>query len=551
LRSAAPALLLAASVLLVHWPPETAEFAYDDRDFVVANSAIRSPSGVLAGLVAPFPPDQPERALYRPLVHLSYAVDFALFGDRARGWHAGNVALYLAVVLLAWWLLRRCLASEALALGAALLFSVHPVHCDAVDSVAGRSEILALLASLVALHLFLDVRGAGDERPRRRALLGSLAAYALACLSKESATVLPVIVVTLVWTGEPTARGARRGLRAALPYAAVLAAYLTLRVAVLGRFAPEAAVLADADLGSRLLTMGAVQLVYLRLLVFPNVLQVDFHYQALVGVVTRPNLGSLLGWLGMALLAAAAVRLAWRHAHAPEAEPRETRARRATALLGFAIFFAWLAPVSHVLDVGALAAERFLFAPSLGFCILLTLAGRRALELTLPGPARRPAAAALLLALATAGGLRAAARAAEWRDAELLWRAAARTIGNDVRVHANLASVHLERGELDRAEVALERARALAPDAPFVLGNLGALHIEQGRLDEADAIFRGLLARDDGDALAWYNRGRIAALRGDSEEAARLYRRALALEPHLLPARRGLEALSALPAPRP
>jgi tetratricopeptide (TPR) repeat protein len=84
-----------------------------------------------------------------------------------------------------------------------------------------------------------------------------------------------------------------------------------------------------------------------------------------------------------------------------------------------------------------------------------------------------------------------------------------------------------------------------------VLGNLGALHIEQGRLDEADAIFRGLLARDDGDALAWYNRGRIAALRGDSEEAARLYRRALALEPHLLPARRGLEALSALPAPRP
>ena len=39
-------------------------------------------------------------ALYRPLTNLSYALDHSIWGEVARGYHLGNVALYAIVVLL-------------------------------------------------------------------------------------------------------------------------------------------------------------------------------------------------------------------------------------------------------------------------------------------------------------------------------------------------------------------------------------------------------------------------------------------------------------------
>ena len=82
-------LLLLASVL-VHWPGGRADFSYDDRDFVETNQSIRTLAGALAAFGEPFPPHQPQRALYRPLTNLSYAFDHAIWGEQARGYHLAN-----------------------------------------------------------------------------------------------------------------------------------------------------------------------------------------------------------------------------------------------------------------------------------------------------------------------------------------------------------------------------------------------------------------------------------------------------------------------------
>ena len=67
MKYALAALLLAAAVLLPHWPRERAQFVYDDREFIEVNQSLRSPGEALATLLAPFPPNSPERGLYRPL----------------------------------------------------------------------------------------------------------------------------------------------------------------------------------------------------------------------------------------------------------------------------------------------------------------------------------------------------------------------------------------------------------------------------------------------------------------------------------------------------
>jgi len=550
-RLAATLLLLAAS-LLVHWPPAGAGLAYDDADFVARNSSLRSPGAAARALLAPFPPDQPERFLYRPLTHLSYAIDYALFGDDARGYHVTNALLYAAVVLLVRRLALAYRMSGGAALATALLFAAHPVHAEAVDAVAGRSELLSLLFSLCALLLF--TRGLRSPGGGGAALWASAAAQALACLAKESAAVLPgVLAVQVAALGSPPrpgeAREWLRRFRVLRPSLIVLAAWLALRTAVLGGFSPEAAPLAGSDLSTRLLTMGSVFLVYLRLLVFPDPLQVDFYYQALVGIVRRPTFGSLLGWALLLALAALALELALRQLRpGPPGEPAGRRVRRATALCAFAIFFGFLLPVSQVVDAGVLAAERLLFAPSLGFVLLAVLGGERAFSRVAAPDLRRALAASLVALLASAGLARSALRAAEWRDPVRLWLSAERVLPSDPRVPSNLATAYLDRGDLAAAESALHRALALAPDAHFARGNLGLLRIAQGRLDEAAVIFAGLAVEEPGDVLAWTSLGRIEALRGRPEPARRHLERALAIDPNFEPARAMLRQLSSAPA---
>lgn len=542
-RAASTAAIVAVT-LLVH-APWRADFAYDDNEFVVANQSIRSLAGAVEALRLPFPPEQPERGLYRPLTNLSYALDYALWDGHARGFHVTNVALYAGVVVLVERLAFLYLGSAGFACAVALLFALHPVHCDAVDSVAGRSEILALLFGLASLLALLRaLRGP----TRRRWLLASTLAYALACASKETGVVLPAVLAVHVWALHPPRRGAgvRAWLDALRPLAGhglVLAAYLVVRGAALGRFAPAAGILRESDLAARFAAIGTVYLANLKLLLWPN-LEVDFFYQAAIGLPEHVGPAALLGWGAIVASAAGALCLARAHlARRSDAPDSATFRERAAALGAVAIFAATLLPTSHLLDIGALLAERFLFAPSLGFVLLAVLAGRRLLAAGPPALRARPTAWLLVGALAVVGAWRSHARAAEWRDPALLWREAARSLPGDVRVHTNLAAVLIERGELEPAREALAAALALDPGYRAALGNLATLEVEEGRLDEAAATYRRMLERDPDDFLTWYNLGRVELQLGHRERAAQHFRHSLELNPNFSHAQRGLEAV--------
>lgn len=551
IRRAAVPLALAVATLVVH-APRQADFAYDDNEFVVANQSIRSLGGALAALALPFPPEQPERGLYRPLVNLSYALDHALWDGRALGFQATNLALYLVVVLLVWRLSWVYMQSEGFAAATALLFAVHPLHCEAVDSVAGRSEVLALLFSLLAL--LACERALRGARAASGWILASALAYALACASKETGVVLPAILAVQVLSHAPPGR--RAGLRAWLvalrplaPHVLVLLAYLLLRGAVLGRFAPATALLSGQGLEARIATIGTVYLANLVLLVWPA-LEVDFFYQAWIGLPLRVTAVALLGWAALLASAAGAIRLAWLHFGGHGAPGADAFRSRATALCAAAIFAATLLPTSHLFDIGALLAERFLFAPSLGFLLLAVLGGRRLLRAGAPWLRPQLAGALVVGALAVVGAWRSHARAREWRDPVLLWRAAERSLPADVRVPTNLAAALIDRGDLEAARDALARALAIDPDYRPALGNRATLLLEEGRLDEAAATYQRMLDIDDEDFLTWYNLGRVELQRGRRQLAAQHFRRSLELNPNYSYARLGLESLGQLDGPQ-
>ncbi|NOT45328.1 MAG: hypothetical protein HOP14_12065 [Acidobacteria bacterium] len=76
-------------------------FHFDDADAVVGNTSIRTLSGALT------PPARGEPVAGRPLVNLSFALNYAAAGLAVEGYHAVSLALHVACALVMLALLRR------------------------------------------------------------------------------------------------------------------------------------------------------------------------------------------------------------------------------------------------------------------------------------------------------------------------------------------------------------------------------------------------------------------------------------------------------------
>jgi hypothetical protein len=526
--------------VVLHWPTGQTDFVYDDIDFVVKNASVQSLDAVGLALHAPFPPDQPERGLYRPLTTLVYALEYAAFGAGARGYHLVSTLLYGVLVVLVYRLASVWFgAASGSAAAAALLFAIHPVHCDVVDTVAGQSELLALSLAVASLVLFLRANPPGDDPPARLARLGSALLYLLACGAKETAVLLPVVLGLHLLARDGAPAGATACLRRIFDrtsaHLGVTLIYFAGRYDALGGFGPAQSVLEGIEPVAKAATVGAVFSEYLRLLLYPDVLQLDFYYQQAIGLLPAPTLASVVGWLAAAFLVggSAAATLG-----ALRGRPTSLASPRGGWIAGVGTGLVFLLPVSHLFSIGALMAERFLFAPSLGFILFVTSLGAYGLQRTTLDPKRqREVALVVLAALAVSGGLRSHTRASEWRDGVALWSALARKTPNDYRPYSNAATHWIERERFDEAYDALQRAQALAPGDAAVRTNLAIISLHRGRLDEAEGILRALLAEDPADHYAWLNLGAVELQRGRASRALAYLERALDANPYYEPAR--------------
>lgn len=196
-RGAIGFVLIATAVWLAWGRATQAWFAADDFLFLTNSNwpSIWHSFAGAAGVIADF----------RPLVRVSYGIDFALWGLHADGWHATNLILHLASCLLLARLVRQLSNDRWLAVGTACLFAVIPVLSDNVIWISGRTNTLGSLFCLLALICF-------DLFARRGVwpwLLAASLAGVAGLASYEPAVVLPgfcVVVALLRWREVPWRR---------------------------------------------------------------------------------------------------------------------------------------------------------------------------------------------------------------------------------------------------------------------------------------------------------------------------------------------------------
>jgi tetratricopeptide (TPR) repeat protein len=466
-------------------------FAWDDRPLIVENRLIRDP-GSLGTLVASGfwqTGDRHDRfrSFFRPVVSLSYALDYAVWSLKPFGFHLTNLLLHFLCSLLVYALARDATGDRLAATMAAGLFAAHPVHVESVAWISGRTDLWCALFMLAAF--VVERRRAAAQA--RRAPVGfrseppaaatrwmrpaAMALFALALLSKEMAATFPVLVAfdRLLGPDRLTADGAwrarlRRAAAASAPYVVVFALYLGARHAVLGQEAAPLYSLAPLAWGA---TATFVLARYATLMLLPIGLDPHYAYPALDGF-SDPVIPFSLALLLCA--GAAALVVARRHRGA------------AFALLWTGVT---ILPVLRFGSFGdVLLADRFLYIPSVGLALLLAQ-GIAALS----AEKRRALAGAGAVAV-TALVVLSARQTRIWKDDRTLFTRLAVTSPMSAMVRCNLGLAHFDAGEYGPAKDEFRNAIALVPGYALAHNNLAAALEIEGRLDEALYHYRQALA---------------------------------------------------------
>ena len=527
-------LILGIVVLLAYSNSFRAGLIFDNSVLLSQDPRIHafSPHNLSLILTKGYWYNRPETGLYRPLTTFSFLLNYVAFGNgpQPASYHWVNLALHEINVLLVYALGLLVFGRRGPSFALAALWGLHPLHTEAVTNVVGRADLLAgfgVLAGVLCFAAYL--RSAG--RRKFWWLVGLAGAQAIGIFSKESAAVLPGVLLLYDWMFG----GAGSWRRRALPYGVTLlplALYLWLRSGLGIHLLPgpiDNPIVGAGWVAGRLTAFKVVGK-FVWLFLWPARLSADYSYRAIPVLDWHE-----MGWDdGLALLTAAGlIAVTW---FAVFTKPT-------AKWLRFFILLYWVAylPTSNLpILIGSIMAERFLYLPSIGLAGLGVTAAVRwgRAESHLPGLAWWGVTAAICLAFA----MRTYSRNADWLDERSLWASAVAVSPESARAHNNLGTALPLPDRLPDAIAEFQTALRIRPDDAEAHNNLGsALAHVPGRLSDAIAELQAAVRISPDYAAAHYNLG-LALLEtpGRLPDALTELQAALRLRPNDAETRNGL-----------
>ena len=489
-RVPVPVLLLlpALAVFALYLRTLGHAFVWDDLDLIVRNAALRGPDWSRLLLQDYWQPTGGGTGMWRPLVTLSFRLDGLWTGWQPWGFHLVNVVLHAASsVLLMRLALERGLP-RAPALLAGLAFASAPALCEPVAWIAGRTDLLVVFGSLVALLAAARWRA----RASAAALGATLAGVLVALLAKESALVLPLLLAADAADARARASDAPAPPERARRWLPALAALACVLPWALAHRALVGASARPADAGA---AAGMAALVWAHL----AWLAPWAAHSPLLDLWRPPAAPvAIAAWLALAAVGVLAVVAA---------------RRRRPLLLVVALVLAPLLPVAaaSLLESGVRFAERSLALPAAGLSLALAM-------LAASAPVRvRALAMTAVAAWVLLQGVVTVPLVGVWRDDEARIRRIAEVRPDDPDALLGMADLLSSLGRADEAASWIARAQALARSAggaeaaAQVLVARASVEFRAGRLESALAAAEEALARDPGSLAAAVIRVRALA----------------------------------------
>jgi tetratricopeptide (TPR) repeat protein len=515
--------LLVLACLIVYYNSLSNEFVYDDFATIVENKHFKHPGNFVAAL---FNQSYFEiaslEASYRPVATLSYFLIYSVAELDSFYYHLASLLLHMLNAILVYWIANLILQNRPGALIAGLLFACHPALSEAVNCISYNEDLLAGFFFLMALIFYIRLEADKITSNIRNYSL-ALLFYFLGLLSKEMAITLPAIILLydLVLRNAGGHPLSLKHLSSTLKqrkyfysgYVAVSLFYLLIRFIILanpGEFLKPV----SAGLFERIIFLPGNIFSFIRLALFPNNLTADYVFSYPVSFFDSMNLAGFVVVVGLA----GASFVIYRYSK--------------EIFFGIWWFLITLFPVSNLITIYHPFAERYLYLPLVGFCLVVSIA--------LSALARRifsnPIAATLatlipVIVVVSLYSTATMARNRVWQNNFVLWATTVQSSPESPIARGGLGMAYLDRGRLDEAREQFEMAIKLLPNDYKSYYNLGLVYHQKGNWNKAVENFKRSVAIHPRAIRAHYNLATLYAMRGLIDPAIQHYARVTELDP--------------------
>lgn len=509
---------------------------------------------------------------YRPLVSIVFAIEKQLLGNNPHTGHFINVLLFALSCLLLYKLIIRLFGPHLSVLPAhfplwvALLFAAHPIHTEAVANIKGRDDVLNFIFLLLSLTYVLRHI---DEGKKKYFLLSVLFFFCSLLCKEMAVTFLAVIPLTVFFFRDVPLKKMSRGL---LAFAGAFILYMLIRSSVLDTVTFEekmkvmnnglAAATNESDrIATAILILGK----YVQLLFFPHPLSWDYSFNQ-IPIVSFADIKVLLAVLVLGTLGIYAAAIGIKKIKFPISQTPYSMSQ----VLAFCIlfFFITMSVVSNIfIMIGSTLGERFLFVPSLAFCIALPVALSRFGKNILMGSI---GVIVLVFSFLTFD------RNKDWKDNFSLFASGVEASPNSSRAQSALGSSYREMaekepdprkrleyfqkaipyyqkaievlpentealynagvcyygmGDKENALKVYEQVLKIAPEYTNAANNAGVIYFERKEYENAKKYFLQAVKYDPNNSDALGNLGAINHNQGNMQEAVEYYKKSLAINP--------------------
>jgi len=473
-------------------------FIWDDLPLVKENVRIRHGSGLGALFTESISGKETQTSSYRPLQMFTYLLDYSLWKSNPAGFRLTNVGLHILAALCLLWLILGIFKDRFLALLTSILFTIHPVHTEAVTYISGRADMLVAIFLFGCLAFYNQY--VNDKKPW--ALFVSSILFAFALLSKEYALILPGLIGLYHWVFNK-----RFEKKAFFALSTVGAFYLGWRsFHQLGSWNVHSQI--ETSVLERIPGAFAAITQYIKLLIYPF----DLHmgYGQALHSASDPKV--VLGIVLFFCLVLTAFRFKTRH--------------RLTcfALLWFLLS---LLPILNIYPINAWIAEHWLYIPSVGFFLILSFL----LKMLYCSARLKPISILLILGLGVFWSHLTIQQNTLWSKPIDFYKRVLTFNPSSFEAHNNLGMLLDQKGKLNEAAQHYLRSIQLNPTYEETYYNLGVLFSRQDRHKEAMVYYSKALQIWPAYVKAHNNLANSYAVLGLWDKAMEHYAQALRLNP--------------------
>lgn len=420
---------------------------------------------------------------YRPMLLLTFKLQYLVFGDKPFGYHFINVLMNSGVSVAVFFIallsvnaFRPQTASMVLyksfsakneefigkpfiPILAALFFALHPIHSEVVNWIACQGELMYTLLCLWAFYLYAH---SDDKGKINTKLVLSALLFFAALLYKETAAMFLLFIVVFDFTlNRIKAKPVKVLAMRYLPFALASIIYLALRINALGGIIPGSS---GHDTAFLFNAINSITLfgTYLFKLVLPLGLHPFHYFEPVKSIGEGQFILSFLGLIIFVFLYYVVYR---------NDKPLS---------LCFAIILIFLIPVLYMPALAeSVFIERALYLPSVGFVIMSAYLVVRLSKSCVPAILVLTVFVSCFYFAVTVKSI------SKWKNDFTFWSHIVSAEPKSFSAHSSLGAALYNKGRVDEAQKEYEQAISLFTGDPETWYNLAILYQEKGKLRKA------------------------------------------------------------------